>query len=84
MDWPYRRSNSPPTPPERFRLGLAEQINASASRSRTSPTEAVQVVIDYFSERSRSAARDQGIIHTARFYRESAALRCSATAADNE
>ena len=25
-------------------------------------------------ERRRSAARDQGIIHTARFYRESAAL----------
>jgi hypothetical protein len=29
-------------------------------------------------ERQQSAARDQVIIHTARFYRESAALRCSA------
>ena len=28
-------------------------------------------------EHPRSAARDQGIIHTARFYRESAALPCS-------
>jgi hypothetical protein len=29
-------------------------------------------------ERLQSAARGQEIIHTARFYRESAALRCSA------
>jgi hypothetical protein len=28
-------------------------------------------------EREQSAARDQGIIHTAGFYRESAALHCS-------